>query len=590
MTLEIALFLALLGVAVLLFSAEWVSVDITALGLMLTLVLTGLLTPEAAFDGFGSEIVLMLLGLLILTEALVQTGVVDIVGRYLVNTAGTQPGRLQILLLVVPGLLSSFIGNTASAAFFLPIALGLAQRARMSVSRLLMPLAFSTILASSMTLIGTSTNLVVSGLMQQQAMSPLGMFELTPVGLPILMAGVAYMYFIGRHLIPDRTGVQTTPARFEDDIYTSELVVLPESPAAGKCLEETVLMDKLGLGVLRLRRDGQSIKPLAETILQPGDELLVEGKRTDILRIQAQPGLEVKGSIRTLETYARGQEARVAEVVLLPGSPLIGSTIQGLGLRERYKLQILAINQSGKIRYSKIGRVKLHLGDTLLIQIPADNLPLLEQERLFRVLDIIERPQSTENHAALATGIFVGVILLAVLGLLPIAVAMLLGALLVILSGCITSEQAYRNIEWKTLILIGSMLAFGRAMETTGTANYLADLVIQAPMLNSPHGMLGLFFWLAVILTQPLSNQAAAAILVPIAVQTAVVLGYDPRPFAVMVAVAASCSFITPLEPACVIVYGAGKYRFTDFIKVGGLLTIIVFVIAVVLVPVFWPV
>lgn len=595
MTIEIAAFLVIFIVALVLFSFEWVSPDVTALGVMLTLVVTGLLPSHEAFAGFGSDVALMILGLLILTEALVQTGVVDATGRYIIRRVGDDPARLQIILILAPALLSSFVSNTASAAFFMPIALGLARRARVSVSRLLLPMAFAVILASSITVISTSTNIIVSGLMQQQAIEPLGMFELTPVGLPILLIGVAYMYFVGRHMVPDRTGVRTPSGRFEGDVYISEIVVMDKSPEVGNPLHESAIISQLNLSVLRLLRHNQEIDPTENPRLRPGDHLLVEGGRGDILRIRTASGLSVVGAMQTLEEYTEEtdiQEKCVAEVVLLPGSPFINQDIGNLDLRNRYGMQILAVNQAGRIRYTNFDRIALRIGDTLLVQLPEDQLNVLEQERLFRVLDIIDSPLPGERYGLRlrASLIFAGAILVAIFNIFPISVAMLGGALFIFLSGCLSPEQAYRNIEWKTLIIIGSMLAFGRAMQSTGTADYLANLLVNLPVMNSPRWLLGVFFLLAVVLTQPMSNQAAAAILVPIAVQTAHVLDYNPRPFVVMIAVAASCSFLTPLEPACVIVYGAGQYRFMDFFKVGLPLTVAIFLIAVALVPVFWAV
>ncbi|QPC83284.1 SLC13 family permease [Phototrophicus methaneseepsis] len=588
MTPAIAAFLFIFVIGLVLFAWERVPADVTALGLMLSLILTGLLSPADAFAGFGSETVLMILGLLILTETLVYTGLVDMTGRWILGTVGEDVSRLRWIMLIVPGIVSAVISNTAAAAFFLPIVLGLAHRLRISASQLLMPMAFAAILAGSVTLIGTSTNLVVSGLMQQQGLAPLSMFELTPVGLPILIAGILYMAFIGRKLIPDRTARTIDGPVLPDDLYFTEITLTPESPAAGKSIEESLIMRDLNLGVLALQRGDEVLRPLADTILTEGDTLLVEGKREDILRIPQTNGIEISGRIEELESYAQDGTTQVAEVVILPGSPLLGRTIRGLGLRERYKLQILAVNQAGDIRYSKIGRLTLSLGDVLLVQLPATNLRLLESEKMFRVLDIIETPPNDLSKARLASLIFIASLGMAVLGILPIAVAVLLGTLMAFLTRCITPEEAYRRIEWKTLILIGSMLAFGQAMTQTGTADYLAELIVNLPGVGSPFVLLTFFFFISVVLTQPMSNQAAAAVLVPIAIQTALLLGHNPRPVVIMIALAASCSFITPLEPASVIVYSAGRYRFMDFIRVGGLLTIVVYVIAILLVPLIW--
>lgn len=587
LTPDIVLFLILFVVALVLFTVEWFSADVTALGLMLALILFGLLKPDDAFAGFGSDVVLMILGLLILTETLIHTGLVDVIGRWLLAYIGDSSIRLKSVTLIAPAIMSSVMSNTASTAFFLPIILGLSRRSDLSTSKLLMPLAFATILAGSVTLIGTSTNLVVSGLMQQYGLEPLGLFELTPVGLPILIVGLIYMATIGQRLIPDRSKVSDSE-NVRDDLYFTEITIPSASSFIGKSIEKSGLIHQFNLGMLSLQRQDETLKPLAETILQSGDILFVEGTRESVLSLPKIAGVEISGKIQQLEDYTPNGTVRTAEVIVLPGSPLIGRTVKGLGLRDRFQLQILAVNQAGEIRHTKIGRLKFNVGDVLLIKLPQENLHLLENDRTFRTLDMIETDVIDTRKVYVASGIFVGMLGLAMAGILPIAVAVLLGAFLVFVTRCITPEIAYRNIEWKTLILIGSMLAFGKAMQETGTADFIADLIVNLPGMESPVGLLSVFFLLAMVLTQPMSNQAAAAIIIPIAIQTATLLGYNPRPFAIIIALAASASFITPLEPACMLVYSAGRYRFMDFIRVGGILTVVVYLVAIVFVPAIW--
>jgi di/tricarboxylate transporter len=586
---EIIAFLVLFVVALVLFAFEWVAADVTALGLMLSLILLGLLDANQAFAGFGSETVLMILGLLILTETLVYTGLVDLVGRWLLLLVGNSLKKVQAVILIGPAIMSSFISNTASAAFFLPIALGLSNRSGIRPSKLLMPLAFAAILAGSVTLIGTSTNIVVSGLMVQYGLEPMGMFELTPVGLPILLVGLVYMATIGQRLLPNRH-VGDEKEKNGDSIYFTEITVPANSPLVGRSIDDSGLIHNLHLGMLSLQREDEVLKPLADTMLFAADILLVEGSREAMLRLPDAIGIEVSGKIQELEEYMKDGTAITAEVVILPGSPLIGRTIKGLGLRDLYQLQVLAVNQAGEISHSRIGRLTLGLGDVLLIRMPRENLLLLENERMFRILDIIENKPIDYKKVFLSSALFLSAFALAITEILPIGVAVMLGAFFSFLFRLITPDVAYRNIEWKTIILIGSMLAFGKAMQETGTADFLAQWIVQLPFADNPIALLSIFFIVALILTQPMSNQAAAAVLVPIAMQTATLTGFNPRSFAIMIVLAASCSFITPLEPACVLVYGAGRYKFIDFMKVGGLLTIFVYFLAIILVPILWPV
>lgn len=588
MTFEIAAFLVLFVVALVLFAVEWFSADVTALGLMIALILLGLLEPNEAFAGFGSQTVLMILGLLILTETLNHTGLVDMLGQWLIDFVGTKSGRIRAILLVAPALLSSLISNTAATAFFLPIVMSLSKRSQISASKLLMPMAFATIIAGSLTLIGTSTNLVVSGLMQEYGLAPLSMFELTPVGIVILSVGLLYMGLIGYRLIPDRTSDAQTYTRLNNDLYFTEITIPNHSRLIGQTIDSSGLIHQLKLGMLQLQRGNELLKPLADMVLQAGDILIVEGSRDAMLRLPTSSGFEVSGKIQALDDYLKDGGIRVAEVIVLPDSPLVGRTIKGLGLRDRYQVQILAVNQTGNLRHSKIGRLTFGVGDMLLIKVPQRNLDPLQRERYFGTLDIIDNVLIDKKQVIRATLIFAGTLFLGIAGIIPIAVATLLGALMMFLFRCITPDIAYNNIQWRTLILIASMLAFGKAMQETGASDFLADMIVSLPGMNSPTVLLSVFFFTGLIITQPMSNQVAAAVLLPVAVQTALTLGYNPRPFAVMVAIVASCSFITPLEPACMIIYGAGRYKFTDFVRVGGILTFIVYIIAISLIPLIW--
>jgi di/tricarboxylate transporter len=590
MTPQIFLLLVILVIVLILFSIEWLAVDVVALGVLLAIIIGGLLPVDQALRGFGSETVWMIFGLFILTAALVRTGVIDMVGRSLLNRIGHRPRRMLFAVMLAVSTLSSFMSNTAATAFFVPIVMGLARRMRISPSRLLMPLAFAAILASSVTLIGTSTNLVVSGLMVQYNLSPMGMFELTPVGLPILTVGLLYIILIGRRMIPDRGAVDTLTEEFNLRSYLAEIIILPESPLGGKTLGESGLGRELDCTVVRILRDGEIfLAPQANICLAPGDHLLVEAQRDAILRIKDRYGLGVSEPHLLSDPDMQKGEMQLAEVILLPRSPLIGRRLIGLDLRDRYGLQVLAINRHEQTIHRRISQVPLQMGDVLLVQGSKFNLETLERNNTFQVLGMVEDRSPNHRRAPIAIAIFSGAMLLAMLEILPLGVAVLLGTLAAFLSRCITPEEAYRDVEWKAIILIGSMLAFGAAMDHTGTAKYLASQIVNWTSGLPPVWILSGFFLLTVGLTQPMSNQAAAAVVLPVAIQTAMQLGLNPRTFAMMIAVAASTSYITPLEPACLIVYGLGRYRFLDFLRVGSLLTVVIFFIAVWLVPVVWP-
>mgnify|MGYP000273483355 CR=1 FL=1 len=589
MTPQIVLLLLILAVALVFLSFEWVPADVVALGILLALVLTGLVPADRAFTGFGSDTVMVFLGLLIMTAALLRTGVVDQAGRWILRRAGKDPQRLLVLVVIAVATLGAFISNTASTAFFLPVVMAIAARTSTSPSKLLMPLAFGSILTSSVTLISTSTNIVVSGLMQQTGLPPIHMFEMSPVGIPIAVVGIAYVLTLGRRLMPDRSQAGLEPS-FGLGPYLTEVVVAPNSRLIGKTLRESGLGSELDLTVVKIVREKtRYLAPRANMRLEQDDVLLVEGRRQDVLKIKDVAGIDIKADVDLADPDLQAEDVRLVEGILLPGSPLIGRTLRSHQFRERYGLQVLAIHRHDETLTAKLSTVRLRMGDVLLLQGDQHVLAGVEGNRSFRILGLVDEPRPKVHRARTAVVVFASALLLGTLKVVSLPVAMLLGALGAFLTGCITPEEAYREVEWKVIILVGSMLALGAAMEATGTAQYLAAQVVRLAAETSPVWLLAAFFALTVLLTQPMSNQAAAVVVLPVAIQAALQLQLNPRTFAMMVAVAASCSYMTPLEPSCLMVYGPGRYRFVDFIKVGLPLTAVIGAIAVVLVPRVWP-
>lgn len=604
LTAEMILLLSLIGVALVLFAFEWVAADVVALGLMVILILTGLLSPDQAFAGFGSDTVFTLMGLFILTSALLRTGVVARAGHLLLRYTGESPQRLLIVVMGAVATMSALMSNTASTAFFVPIVLGLAGRLRVGAGKLLMPLAFASILASSITLVSTSTNIVISGLLTRNGMAPLGMFELTPVGIPVAVAGLLYMYFAGQRLLPDRTVVDALDD-LGNRLYITEVVVLPQSPLIGKTLAEAGLGHDFDITVLRIiyheqpHPESRSVLPTARRLtprqghhLRAGDILQVEGEREALLNSKATMGLELREDLQKRTPEVQREALQMVEVLILPRSPLIGETLTHHRFRERYGIQVLAIYRHGETLQRKLSHVPLQMGDVLLLQGEREqlrSLPTLEEQELFHVLNAVHEVAYQWNRAPVAIAAFVGALTLVGLNLMALPVAVLLAVLVVFLTRCISVEEAYRRVEWRALVLVGSMLALGAAMEETETATYLAGQIVAWSANADPRWLLTAFFVLSVLLTQPMSNQASAIVVVPIALQTAAQLDLNPRSFAMMIAIAASTSYLTPLEPSCLMVYGPGNYRFADFLKVGSLLTVLIYGIAIVLVPYFWP-
>jgi di/tricarboxylate transporter len=590
----IAITLILLLVAVVLFATEKIPVDIVGILLVIGLVLTGILNVQEGLSGFGDNIIITIAGLFILTGGLVKTGIVDLIGRRLYRIAGKNEFLLTALIMSVAAISASVLKNTTTTAMFVPVVLGLASRAKIAPSKLLMPLAFGAILGGSCTLIGTSTNLAVSSAMQRYGMDPYSMFELTPVGVITVAVGLIYMLFIGIKLLPNRGGEESFTEQYHIREYISEVVVLPDSHLIGKTLGEANINLELDLNVLGIiRGKEQRISPKPDEHIEAGDLLIVEGRLANILNVKSEAGLGIKADFKLNDRDLESGEIELFEVMVMRDSRLGGQTLKTLNFRQLYDLTVLAINRHGETFLEKISSVKLKFGDVLLVQGNRKTIePFVVEGEMLLLEDVSAGSMRTEKRrwAIAAFGLFLALSLSKlVTGVeIPLAIAVLLGVLLLLATNTVRYSELYSLIDFRILVLIACMMSFGVAMEKTGTDIYLASLIQDYFGQYGGTAVLAGFFLLTVALTQPMSNQAAALVILPVAVKTAVALGLNPRTFAVAVTYAASFSFITPLEPACVLVYTPGRYRFMDFVKVGTILTIVVFVVAMFFVPLFW--
>jgi di/tricarboxylate transporter len=589
-TPQIAECLVVLGTAIVLFAWDRIPADVVALGVLLAVTALGLIPTDQAFAGFGSGTVIMILGFFIMTAALANTGIVDLVGRYILGHVGNNSAVLVAVIMLSVSFLSAFISNTAATAFFIPIVLGLAIKQATSPSRYLLPLAFASILTSSVSLISTSTNIVISELMTRSGQPPMGMFELAPVGIPIAIAGLIYMLTIGVRLMPDHKHDAASKEDLGNRKYQADLVIPQDSSLIGKSLTASPLADIKDYTIVKFIRGGKGLNSKESNIvLEAGDEIVVEGLRSELLRVKDIKGVEIKADVHLDDPNPSEEEAVVVEGVLLPDSPLLGQSLKSSEFYDRYGLQVLGLNRAGYRLGQKLSRIRMRLGDVLLLQGSPKNVKALEQGNLFSIFGGVAHVRLKRTHTVLALFVFGAALVAATFNFVSLPVAAIGGAFLMLVTRCISPEEAYRQVEWKVLVLIGSLLSLGAAMESTGTGKFLAEQFIVIVGTQNSLFILGAFFLLTVILTQPMSNQAAAIVVVPIAMETARQLGLNPRSFAMMIAVAASCSYLTPLEPSSLMVYGPGKYRFMDFVKVGFPLTFLIFAIAIVLVPWVWP-
>lgn len=589
----IVITIILLIVALILFGSEKLPVDIVGILLVIGLVMSGVLNIQEGVAGFGNDIIITIGGLFILVGGLIKTGLVDLIGRRLYQIAGDNEFILTALIMAVAAVSASVLKNTTTTAMFLPIVIGLANKAKIAPSKLLMPMAFGAILGGSCTLIGTSTNLAVSGAIKRYGMEPFSMFELTAVGAIIALIGIVYMLLIGIRLLPRRGGEESLTEQYAIREYVSELLVLPESNLVGKTLGEANLNSELDLNVLGIIRDKEKIPLTAKERIRSRDLLIVEGTITDILAVKEKVGLEIKPEFFLSDNVLETDEVELFEVMVMRESPLVGHTLKTINFRQNYDLTVLAINRHGETFINKLSHVRLRFGDVLLVQGNRKTIePYVVEGELLLLEEVSASSLRTEKRkwALAAFGLFLTLSLSKIVtGFeVPLAVCVLLGVLLLLATKTIRYSELYSLIDFRLLVLIACMISFGTAMEKTGADIYLAGLIKTYFEHYGATAVLAGFFALTVFLTQPMSNQAAALVVVPVAVQTAALLGLNPRTFAVAVTYAASFSFITPLEPACILVYTPGRYKFMDFVKVGTILTIIVFIVSIILVPIFW--
>jgi di/tricarboxylate transporter len=540
--------------------------------------------------------VIILIGsLFILTGGLIKTGLVDLIGRRLYRYAGNNEFLLTTLIMFTAAASAAVLKNTTTTAMFLPVIIGLSERAKIPPSKLLMPLAFGAILGGSCTLIGTSTNLAVSSALQHYGQPGYTMFELTPVGVAIVGVGMIYMLFLGIKLLPRRGGEDSFTEQYHIREYISEVLVLPDSHLVGKTLGEAEINRELDLSVIGIvRSKEQRIAPSPNEKIEAHDLLVVEGRISDILRVKSEVGIEIKPEFTLNDRVLEGGEVELFEVMVMRDSNLVGQTLKTMRFRQRYDLTVLAINRHVETIIDTLSSTALRFGDVLLVQGKRRLIePLVAEGDLLLLEEVSESSMRTEKRrwALCAFGLFL-VLSLSKYFLpveVPLVVAVLLGVMLLLATQTIRYSELYTFIDFRLLVLIACMISFGTAMEKTGADKYLADLIQNYFGHYGPTAVLAGFYLLTVALTQPMSNQAAALVVLPVAIKTAIALGLNPRTFAVAVTFAASSSFLTPLEPACVLVYTPGRYRFFDFVKVGSILTVAVFLISILLVPLFFP-
>lgn len=601
MTTDIAIMLAILAITILLFIVDWLRVDIVALLVLLALILTGLITPAEAFEGFSSPAVITVWAIFIVSGGLFHTGVANLLSDRLLKIAGVRAPRLVGVLMTAVGLISAVMNNVGATAVLMPAVVSMSHKARVNASKLLIPLAFGSLLGGMITLIGTPPNILVSDSLRMAGLEPFSLLDFAPMGLVALAVGVLYMALVGWRLLPDRTPAEQYATAADPDIDVVDLYRLGErlfraripagSPLIGQTLADSGLRQGFELSVIGLERGGQVLLTLSkDTILRRGDVLLIEGMVDHLMWAEATGHLDVQPEIGVQDRELQSEAVGIVEVLLSPRSRLAGKTLADIHFREKYHLTVLAILRDGRPRRTGLAELPLRFGDTLLVQGPRQNIRILQREPDFVVLGDIDGPPVRTSKAPLAAGILVVMLVPVIAGWLPIAAAALLAGVLMVLSGCLTMDEAYQAIEWKAVFLVAGTLPLGIAMEKTGTAQFLAGVMVDIVGGLGPTALLAGFYILTNLLTQFMSNAASTVLIAPIAIGAAQQVGGNPHTLLMAVAVAASAGFLTPVaHQSNVLVMGPGGYRFGDYLKVGLPIDLLVFVVALVILPLVWP-
>ncbi|MBP9597855.1 MAG: SLC13 family permease [Desulfobacter sp.] len=582
----------ILIVTLVLLISEKISVDKTAIGIMVLLALTGILSPSETVAGFANPAVITVGSMFLLSYGLIRTGAVGFLTELVLKFSKGSRKSAFLIILVGGAVLSAFINNTPVVTLFIPIVMGLSCECDFSPSKMLIPLSYVSILAGTSTLIGTSTNIIVSDLANLNGFDQLSMFELGRLGVPIAAIGILFLFLASPKLMPGRTAPVCELDEGKEKKYIAELIVTEKSPLIGKRDITVYAKENLGLSVIEIFRNGGVFDPSRTRLsIKQNDIFLVKGAAQDIISCLKSKELSLIHGKESLTFCGRPEDDLIVELVIPPLSSLLREPLMSDELQNDADICIIAIrSRTSYFSYRELQNGRLKIGDILLVQCPRNKLDKIRKSPDFVIIEDIHHAIVDREKAGIATGIFVAVVLAATLGLVDIMICALSGVFLMTLTHCLSLKDAYRSFQSEVLLLIVGTLALGLAMQKTGATELYSNAFLSLFEGKSPHMILFAIIVLTSIFTHILSNNATAVLLLPIAISTAVSLGVDPRPFIIGICFGASACYASPIGyQTNLLVYGPGGYRFSDFLKLGLPLNVIVVVIASLFIPVFWP-
>jgi di/tricarboxylate transporter len=588
---ELLILLAIILGAVILFVTELIPIDLTAGLLLASILLTNIVSTEEALSGVSNPATITIGAMFILSYGLTKTGAVRYLGDQLVHVAKGNDKLAFILFLLLGAVISSLINNTAAVAIFLPLGIQLSREFQISPSKLLMPLSYASIFGGTMTLIGTSTNILVSNISYEHGFGRLQMFEFTKLGILFMITGMLYLIFLAKKMLPARIASHNLTQKYDLSNYLTELRVPEDSHLIGSTAVEKEIGSKYDLNILGIIRGKKKILiDIRITPIKAGDILILRGQFEKIVELKEKEKLLLLTEAKLQEDELNQGESTLTEILITPNSNLIGRTLKELDFRRKYGTFVLAIKTHGETVREKLSNIPLHAADSLLVFGSSRQIDTMRNDSSFILLNNVDFHLTRNRSWLTAVLVIVAVVLLAALEIMPIIVSALLGCLVLVLSKTITLQEAYEAVDWSVIILLAGVIPLGIAMEKTGLAAIIGQGVATFGAPLGPLFVLAGIYLATSILTEIMSNNSTAILMAPIAIATAEALAVSPMPFLMCVAYAGSASFMTPVGyQTNTMVYGPGGYRYGDFFRFGGPLQLVFMIIAVLLIPIFWP-
>jgi len=591
-TLEIGIVLGIILLALILFVSEWLSIDTVSILVMIAFMAAGILTPQEGFKGFTNPATLTVGAMFIISFTVFHTGALSQVGDLLKQASKVSYFFLLLSLMAITSVLSGLVNNTAVVALLIPVILNLSNKEELHASRLLMPLSFAGIMGGVCTLIGTSTNILVSGIAEDRGLAPIGMFEMTGAGLVFLVAGFAYMLLGGRYLLPKHKQGDSLEDIYNMGRFITQLRIESHSPFVGKMLKNASLVKDHELEVLQIAKpEGERLSASPDTTLEAKDILTVRSKAEDLQDIAKNDHLSIV-SPEQFDASKAMESSQLFEALIAPESQFVGKRISEAPFTEISETaSLLGIRSRQEITSQDLEEVQLQSGDVLLIRAAPEEMKYFHDSRDLLVITEMEGDKKEQSRYMWPSVlILAGVIATAALGLAPIVLSASAGALLLVLIGAISSQQAYRAVDWQVIFMLAGVLSMGTALEKTGADQLLANIIAEQLGQLGPRFVLSGFFVITLLASNIMSNNASAALMAPIAITVASKLGVEARPFLMTVTFAASLSFMLPMGyQTNTMIYTPGNYRVSDYMRVGGPLTLIFWVVATLVIPLFFP-